>query len=200
MNIFIISQLDPKPSGQELISLMSCINLEQGTRVPVVVVDDRFNLRDFSGSGPAEHAQFKLEEFQSDSISSSVEPNKVAERMDSIDSRWVLIDFGRHDHETCTDFILKLSRYSYLNSKLRNCSIIFSVPVVTLGMYARALNESFNNLSISNSALADSSQIRKLIMVIHFERVLASLPMPRNILRRIRQIFQRIYSYFLKVV
>lgn len=195
MNIFVVSQLGSKPRGPDLISQMSSIYYEQGNTVPVIVVDDSYNLPELSLSHvSAEHAHFNLDEFRRSDISSGVEPDKVARGLDQVKTRWIVIDFGRHDHETCADFISKLACYSYLSPALRNRSLVFSVPVVSLGTYARALNESFNNLSVNGSARARSRQIRRLLVVTNFERALISLPLPLGLLRRAHNVVQRIYS------
>ena len=176
---------------------MSNIYYEQGNTVPVVVVDDSYNLPELSPSHvSAEHAHFNLDDFRRSDIVSGVEPDKVARGLDQVKTRWIVIDFGRHDHATCTDFISKLACYSYLSPALRNRSLVFSVPVVSLGIYARALNESFNNLAVSGNARARSRQIRRLLVVTHFQRALISLPIPAGVLRRAHNLVQRIYSRF----
>jgi len=191
VNIFIVPPLSSNPTNQELITQLSRIQHQRGTTVPVIVVDSRNILPTLPTShSPIDYNQFKLSNFFN---SNCIDVNLIIEYMDSIEANWVLIDAGQHDQATCINFILKLSRYNFTSSKLRNCSLVFKAPEVSLGLLARTLNASFNNLPASGDALIQSNQIRTLLMLSYFER---ALPLPAAVLRRARKLASHVYRRF----
>ncbi|WP_440060900.1 hypothetical protein ACTAB0_26415 [Pseudomonas syringae] len=194
MKIFVVSHLSPTPASHELICQLSHIKHEPRKTVPVLVIDDRYNLAKLPVSDlSTDHVQFSLEDFLHENGVSGVVANRVARHMDTVESDWVLIDFGQHDSATCMDFIRKIARYNYLSPRLRHRNIVIMVPAMHLGIYSRTLNESFNNLPVSTTASVRSAQIGRLFMVTRLEKVLISLPLLVGVLRRARRLFLRIF-------
>ncbi|KPW11631.1 hypothetical protein ABNM12_17830 [Pseudomonas syringae] len=194
MKVFVVSHLSPSPSSHQLICQLAHIQHEHRKTVPVLVIDDRYNLSELPVSDlPTEHALFSLEDFLHDNGLSGIVANRIARHMDKVESDWVLIDFGQHDSATCMDFIQKIARYNYLSARLRKRNLVIMVPAMHLGIYSRTLNASFNNLPASTTASARSVQIRRLFMVTRLERVLISLPLLAGILRRIRRVALRVF-------
>ena len=172
---------------------MARIQFERKKTVPIVVVEDRYNLAELPASQiPTDHIKFVLEDFQCKNITSCAEPNRIAQSLDLVETKWVLIDFGQHDQARCVDFIQKLSRYSFMSHNLRNRSLIFTVPAVSLVLFARVLNESFNNLPASGIALAQPSGVRTLFWSVHIERVLSGLLLANAA----RRVLQQILSFY----
>jgi hypothetical protein len=200
VNIFIVSQLTSKSCNQNLISHISSIQLECKKTVPIVVVEDTYNLSELpSSQRPVDHTRFVLRDFQYNVVANGVEPNKMAQVLSRVETSWVMIDFGQHDQATCVDFIQALSRYCYTNSNLRNRSLIFTVQAAFLVLFARTCNESFNNLPASGIALAQSSGTSSLFRSIRIERLLARLLLASAV-RRIRQYLLQILRRFAGVV
>lgn len=206
MNIFIVSHLSPKTERQELIRQLSRIRCEPQKTVQVVAVDDRFNLAELPVRDRSTGvASFKLDDFFYEMGSTPdgvmrVDQNRIAQRMDAIHSHWVLIDFGQNDPNACADFILKLSRYSYMTPTLRDRNLVFSVPTIYLGTFARALNESFNNLPSNNSAFAQSGQVGMLFVSTSFEKIFTSLPLFSGVLIRLSRLAMYLYRRFMRAV
>lgn len=187
MNIFIVSRLTSESCHHSLISHLSRIESEYKITVPIVVVDERYNLTALPPSQrPVDHTRFVLRDFQYKGGTHGVEPDKMAQGLDQVDTNWVVIDFGQHDQAACVDFIQALSRYCYASSNLRNRSLIFTVQAAFLLLFARTFNESFNNLPASGIALAHSSGTSPLFRSIRIERLLARLLLTSAV-RRVRQ-------------
>lgn len=194
MKIFIVSHMNPRAGSHELISQLSCIHSERHQAVPIVVVEDRYNLAELKVSGlPTDHTQFELEDFRHVSINSGTEPNKIAQKMNKIESNWVLVDFGLHDQTTCTDFISELARYNYTNPRLRNRGLIFIVSAVSINIFARAVNECFNNLPASSTPLNDTRKTSTLLLITHIELILIRMPLLAGTLRLIHNSVVRFY-------
>ncbi|ARA79191.1 hypothetical protein AAY86_09240 [Pseudomonas amygdali pv. tabaci str. ATCC 11528] len=194
MKIFVVSHLSPRPASHELICQLSHIQHAYRKTIPVLVIDDRYNLTELPISDlPTDHVQFSLEDFLHENGLSGIVANSVARHMDKVESAWVLIDFGQHDSATCMDFIQKMARYNYLSPRLRNRNIVIMVPAMHLGIYSRTLNASFNNLPSITTAAARSAQIGRLFMVTRLETVLISLPMLAGVLRRMHRLFLRVF-------
>ncbi|ELQ13335.1 MULTISPECIES: hypothetical protein [Pseudomonas] len=194
MKVFVVSHLSPSTASHQLICQLARIQHEHRTTVPVLVIDDRYNLAELPASDSStEHALFSLDDFLHCNALSGIVANRVAQHMDKVESDWVLIDFGQHDSATCMDFIQKIARYNYLSTKLRKRNLVIMVPAMHLGIYSRTLNASFNNLPASTTASARSVQIGRLFMVTRLERVLTSLPLLAGILRRMRRVALRVF-------
>lgn len=190
MNIFIVAAPSHGSVGHALIDRLACIKPERRRNTPVIVVDDVEYLPERAASHvPTEHVRFGLEHFGG----SGLTREGIARHMDSVATDWVLIEFGQHDLPACVDFIVTLARYNYLSKRLRHCNLVFSAPAMSLGVLARALNESFNNLPVGNTAVSQAGQLRRLFIITHIKRVLISLPLPRGVLHRCHTIFRRIY-------
>ncbi|GAB7528562.1 hypothetical protein PS3A_09710 [Pseudomonas sp. 3A(2025)] len=197
MNIFIVAAPSHGPVGHALIERLACISPERRRNTPVIVVDDVSYLPERAASDvPTEYVRFGLEHFTGRGLTCE----SIARSMDTVVSNWVLVEFGQHDLPACIDFIVKLSRYNYLSNRLRHCNLVFSAPAISLGVLARTLNESFNNLPVGNAAMSQTGQIRRLFIITHIKRVLISLPLPRGVLHRCHAIVRRIYRRLLGAV
>ena len=195
MKVFVVSHSSPGTASHQLICQLARIQHEYRKTVPILVIDDRYNLTELPVSDSStEHALFSLEDFLHDNGLSGIVANRVAQHMDKVESDWILIDFGQHDSTTCMDFIRKIARYNYLSTRLRKRNLVIMVPAMHLGVYARTLNASFNNLPASTTASNRSAQIRRLFMVTRLERVLMSIPLLAGILRRIRRVVLRVFQ------
>lgn len=194
MNIFIVAAAQQASADRALVDRLVGIKPEPRRNTPVIVVDEPDNLPEPSlGHVPIEHARFSLEHFGPGHPVSGLPCESIARHMDTVACDWVLIEFGQYAPLACIDFIVKLSRYNYLSNRLRDCNLVFSAPAMSLGVLARTLNASFNNLPADNTAVSQAGQIRRLFIIIHITRVLVSLPLPRGVLQRFHIMFRRIY-------
>ncbi|ATR84283.1 hypothetical protein CS390_17985 [Pseudomonas sp. HLS-6] len=204
MNIFVVSQLNPKPTSQELISQLSRIQHENRKTVPIIVVDELYNLSELLGRNPPkDYTLFNLNDFLHEKVSITdgamcTDPNKITVHMNKIDSSWILIDFGQHAEKTCAEFILKLSRYSYINPKLQKRNLVFTVPSMYLGTFAQKINESFNNLPISRISTPYSDQIITMLFFNTIKKLSISLPLPSGALPPIKNLLRRTYKRLFK--
>ncbi len=115
MKVFVVSKLSSSTASYQLICQLARIQHEQRKTVPVLVIDDRYNLSELPVSDSStKHALFCLDDFLHDNGVSGIVANRIAQHMDKVESDWVLIDFGQHDSATCMDFIRKIARYNYL--------------------------------------------------------------------------------------
>lgn len=195
MNIFIVCHSTSAFSGQLLIGQLSRIGIEPRKTVPVIIVDEPHTLEALPiSSAPVDYTSFSLGHFGS---GDQIACESIALHMDTVVTDWVLIEFGQHDQSACIDFIVKLSRYNYLSDRLRHCNLVFSASAISLGILARTLNESFNNLPVGNAGVNQVGQLRRLFIITHIKRVLISLPLPRGLLHRCHTILRRIYRRLL---
>ena len=194
MKVFVVSKLSSSTASHQLICQLARIQHEHRKTVPVLVIDDRYNLSELPVSDSStEHALFCLDDFLHDNGVSGIVANRIAQHMDKVESDWVLIDFGQHDSATCMDFIQKIARYNYLSARLRKRNLVIMVPAMHLSIYSRTLNASFNNLPASTTASVRSVQIGRLLMVTRLERVLMSIPRLAGVLRRMRRVALRVF-------
>lgn len=198
MNIFVASQQCPKVDSQQLISELSRIHIECRKTVPVVLVDDRYNLAQLpAGRRPTDHTLIHLQEMLND-MTQTIDPNKVAQRMSRVDSHWVIIELGQHDQLTCADFVRNLSHYHYLNPSVDYHNLVFMAPVVYLSTLSRLINESFNNQPASGDTLALSSEIGKLFVIMLLEKAFIGVPLLAGLLRGFRQVVALIFRRIAK--
>ncbi|WP_122387320.1 hypothetical protein [Pseudomonas syringae group genomosp. 7] len=194
MKVFVVSHSSPGTPSHQLICQLARIQHEPRKTVPILVIDDRYNLNELPVSeSSTEHALFSLDDFLHDNGLSGIASHRIAQHMDKVESDWVLIDFGQHDSTTCMDFIRKIARYNYLSVRLRKRNLVIMVPAMYVGIYSRTFNASFNNLPASTTASARSVQIGRLFMVIRLERVLTSIPLLAGVLRRVRHVVLRVF-------
>ncbi|RMO98204.1 hypothetical protein ALQ33_02737 [Pseudomonas syringae pv. philadelphi] len=194
MKVFVVSHLSPGPSGEALAGQLSRIRHEQGNTVPVLVIDERHNLREPSTDDrTVGSTEFSLDDFLHENGISGIVVNRIALLMDKVDSDWVMIDFGQHDLHICMDFIQKIARYNYLAPTLRNRNLVILVPAMYLGICSRAFNASFNNLPSNASESSRSARVGRLFRITRIEKVLISLPLLYGLLRRVRHLLRRLF-------
>lgn len=194
MNIFIVAAAGQEPAGRALVDRLASIKFEPRRNIPVIVVDDIGSLPEPApGNVLIEHARFSLEQFGPSHRVSGLPCENIARHMDTVASDWVLVECVQYAPSACIDFIEKLARYNYLSHRLRHCNLVFSVPAISLGVLARTLNTSFNNLPTDTTAVNQAGQIRRLFIIVHIMRVLIGLPLPRGVLQRCHTIFRGVY-------
>lgn len=193
MNIFIVAHLGSELSGQELIGQLPCISYKQGHAVPVIVVDDRYNLSVLPAAClPLEYAQFNLSDFLHDGLMCVIDEHKIVKAMDEVKSGWVFIDFGLYDEIICSDFIFKLSRYSYFSPALRGCNLVFTMPSMSLSILAQAANRSFNNLQASGAESDQSRALGRLFLSAYIGRLFSGLSLAMAGMRHMHNLFMRV--------
>lgn len=186
--------MSPKPANLELINQLSRIHHQPKKATPIIVVGNRYNLATLPARNiPTDHSQFNLESFRSN-INGLIDPQEIARNMCSVESAWVVFNFGQHHKSVCTDFIQKLSHYNYANPGLRDRKLVFIVQDIFLSSLAQTANMSFNNLPTPVQA----GQVRRLLMRVRVERILLSLPFLAGIMRRLRSLYLLIYRRVLK--
>lgn len=204
MNIYVVSHSGQNVADRQLIEQLSRITFERKKATPVIVVDDRYNLDQIGHQQElVDHTHFHLDDFLHDKGSNAdgvmvVDINKISKQLNKPITHWVLFEFGQNDQATCLDFVQKLARYSYMTPSLRNKNIVFSVPSMYLVLFARMLNESFNNLPCSPIAVAQSGKVGMLFMSTNIEKVL--MPLWSGPMLRLNRLLMFIYQRFVKVV
>jgi hypothetical protein len=204
VNIYVVSDSGQKTADQLLINHLSRITFEARKATPVIVVDDLFNLDQLgSNESAGEHSHFHLDDFlhEKGSIADGVmvvDANQIAKKLNNQTAPWVLFEFGQNDVATCLDFVRKLARFNYMSTSLRPKNIVFSVPSMYLGFFARSLNEAFNNLPCSPIAIQQSGHVDMLFLSTHLEKVFISLPLLTGPLRWVNRLLIFIYQRFVK--
>lgn len=188
MNIFIVAAPSRETAGQALIGRLACINSERRGNTPVIVVDDVDYLPE-PELGHVPMVRFGLEHFGGCELACE----DIARHMNAVVTDWVLIELGQHEQPVCIDFIKKLARYNYLSHRLRHCNLVFLAPAMSLGVLARTLNASFNNLPAGHAVVNQAGPLRRLFIMTHIKRVLICLPLPRGVLHHGHTILRRIY-------
>ncbi len=198
MNIFIVARPPLVSVDASLINRLAGVIPEPRKNTPVIVVDDVMCFPGRAGdSAPVDHTWLRMEHFMSRFY--VLEPNIIFRHMNKVATDWVLIDFGQHELSICKDFIVKLARYNYSSSRLRECNLVFSAPAVSIGVLARLLNESFNNLPTCHVSQTKARQLRRLFILIHMKRVLARLPLLESMLMCVHRISRRLFKRLLRI-
>lgn len=198
MNFFVVSHQYPKSDPQQLICELSRIHIEHRKTVPVIVVDDRYNLAQLpDGKQPTDHTLINLQEMLND-LNQTVDPTKVAQRMSLVDSHWAIVELGHHDQLTCASFVRSLSHYHYLNPSIGCHNLVFMAPAIYLSALSRLINESFNNQPASGDSLALPGEIKKLFMIMFLEKAFRGVPLLASLLIRLRQVATLIFRRFAK--
>ena len=205
MRVYVASNCFNETPGQ-LVTQLARIDVQQSKATPVIVVDERYMIAKALG----EDAEVLCTEFHLDdlldekgSIANGVMvegTNRIATKLSTHVSDWVVFEFGQNDPQTCTDFVRKIARYNYINPSLRNKNVVFSVPSMYLAFFARTLNESFNNLPIGQLAVAQSGQVGMLMMSTKIESVFVSLPLLSTPLIHLNRLAMFIHRRFVRSV
>ncbi|MBB6343226.1 hypothetical protein HNP49_003424 [Pseudomonas fluvialis] len=203
MRIYVASN-DFSDTADQLVKQLARINLQTTKATPVAVVDERYELSQaLVKDADIPNTAFHLDDFlhEKGSVADGVmlvDANQIATKLSSLDTEWVLFEFGQNDQQTCIDFVRKLARYNYMTPTLRDTCVIFSVPSMYLGYFARTLNESFNNLAVGDLAVAKSGQVGMLMLSTKVERVFVGLPLLTAPLIRLNRLLMFVYDRFVK--
>ncbi len=194
MKVFVVCHRDAEHDSQALIRRMSRIHSEPSRITPVIVVENCYNLDELPDTGvPTDYHSFNLEDFYIGMSRCEMEPNRIAVRVEEVDSHWVLFNAGQHGLEAFRDFVKALSRYNFTSSTLRDRNLVFTAPLVQLCAFACVVNESFNNLPVDSARPGYANQVRTLFFRIRLEVLLGSLPLPIGALRRVKGVLRRVY-------
>lgn len=206
MKIYVVSNGVQDTTGH-LVKQLSRITMQDSSKAtPVIVVDDRYNLTQISHDDTAaESSSFHLNDFLHEKGSSadgeiSVNANKIATKLSALTTDWVVFEFGQNDQQTCLDFFRKLARYNYITPMLRHKNVVFLVPSIYLAFFAQSLNHSFNNLPTGQLAVAQSGQVKMLILSTDIERVFVSFPLLLAPFIRLNRLAMFIYRRFVKAL
>lgn len=201
MRIFIASQsLGMTP--YQMADHVSRITMETSNTVPVVAVDQVYNLEGLEGShSRTDLSHFCLEDFLQEVGNTAdglkpVDGNRIYQLMSQVDTPWLAFDFGQNAELTCIDFIKKLASFSFMKAALQEKTLLFIVPEIFLGYFGRVLNESFNNLPSSPLAVAQKGDIKMLFLSSALEKAFISLPLLSGPLGRLNNLVMRLYRRF----
>lgn len=203
MKIYVVSN-GIQDTADQLVEQLSRITPQDSKASPVIVVDDRYNLHLGSENyAPLANTSYHLSDFFHDrggiaGGAMMVDTHQIATKLNGLGTDWVLFEFGQNDKGSCFDFVRKLARYNYITPTLRAKNVIFSVPSIDLGLFAKEINESFNNLPASPISVAQSGQIRMLLISTKIERVFLGLPLLSVPLIRLKRLLMFIYRRLAK--
>ncbi|MCY1531427.1 hypothetical protein D9M68_666510 [compost metagenome] len=78
-----------------------------------------------------------------------------------------------------------------MSDNLAERNLVLLSPSIHVGIYARAVNEAFNNLPVSAIEIERSGQVNMLFMSTAVDRVILNLPLLNGSIRRLSQFFMR---------
>ncbi|OOV93603.1 hypothetical protein [Pseudomonas sp. MF4836] len=204
MKIYVVSN-GAQDTTDHLVKQLASITLQDSTKAtPVIVVEDRYNLTQVSqNDAPVDHSSFHLNDFllEKGSIANGVmlvDANQIATKLNALATDWAVFECGQNDQQTCIDFFRKLARYNYITPTLRHKSVVFSVPSMYLAFFAQTLNQAFNNLPAGQLVVAQSDQVRMLMLSTDIERVFVSFPLLWAPFIRLNRLAMFIYKRFVQ--
>jgi len=173
VNIYIVAQVLGRAATPDLTKFLSRIEVAASMTIPVIAVDQLYNLPQLAQKSNcliAGHdiAKFSLDDFRDPRQQASldrftVDINLLAHQLDNATSSWIVIDFEQHLKMNILDFIRKLGDYIFISKNIEHKNIVLLAQDHHVPYFSRCVNQSVNNLSISPLEVKASGQVMEYL-------------------------------------